>query len=714
MNRRKVYIHSKDRNYLTEEYIDLFENANAELYEGDCHVLQKFLDSNNVLQLDTETNVTDKYTERELYVVQLGDYKGREQHIFDITDIDKDIDEMLIELFKSETKFIAHHAKFEYTVLYKHYNIYTKNYLDTFLASKLITAGLDVPKGYNSLSGLLLQLFGIDVSKSEQTTFTGEMMTPEQLLYADTDVLYLGQLLDKMTPSLKKWKLIKCFKLENASIRPIGDMTINGVEIDTEALDENIVNYDKRAGKAKQEMINAFTNDNAKGVQEKLKKLNVIQAEDEVIINWNSSVQKKAILGYLYPDQTITTTAKTALTKLEKTIDNPKFLTMYLNGDYEGLNSILISRHMQFLKDSGMMIMAGNLNLNFNSPAQSLEFFKIWYPQLKSVGVKPLKKLKNPVVMAYKKYTKASKLVTSFGKKMHTFIENDGRIHANFNSLTDSGSRMSSNRPNQQQAPSTEEYRRIYVPRDGWKLVDSDYASMELFLAADLSQDKNLLSAIAKGYDLHSYSAYQIFGQKWLDAGGSATPVGKPTTKAANILRKKSKGASFSLLYGTGVSAFSENNDMALAEGKKIIAAYYAAFPELAAFFKQSGEDALKFKYIREPYFNRVRFFNKPKNGMEVSHIKNAGMNYKPQSSNMSIMKYALCLMKKYIEENDLDDRVKILMSIHDQGVCEARDDYADKWAVVQTSLMEKAAKYAMPNGEIKAESEILEHWTKG
>jgi hypothetical protein len=46
---------------------------------------------------------------------------------------------------------------------------------------------------------------------------------------------------------------------------------------------------------------------------------------------------------------------------------------------------------------------------------------------------------------------------------------------------------------------------------------------------------------------------------------------------------------------------------------------------------------------------------------MEASHNKNAGMNYPPQSTNSSIMKYALCLMKTHIEDNDLDDKVKLL-----------------------------------------------------
>jgi DNA polymerase I-like protein with 3'-5' exonuclease and polymerase domains len=61
---------------------------------------------------------------------------------------------------------------------------------------------------------------------------------------------------------------------------------------------------------------------------------------------------------------------------------------------------------------------------------------------------------------------------------------------------------------------------------------------------------------------------------------------------------------------------------------------------------------------------------------MEASHNKNAGMNYPPQSTNSSIMKYALCLMKTHIEDNDLDDKVKLL-SVHDQQVSEVREAHS-------------------------------------
>lgn len=715
-NKRKVYVYSATRDYLTDDYKELFASMNADLVEGTVQSLVKFIDSNEVQQLDTETNVTEHYTLRELYVIQLGSADGSEQHIFDIKDISDVMFSHLRALFATDViTFIAHNAIFEYMILYKHFGVSIKNFKDTMLASRLITAGLELPKGYNGLANLVLIRFGIDLSKASQTSFTGEKMTPEQLLYADSDVLYLGKLLDALMAPLRKWELVKCFNLENKALRPIGDLTINGILVNKNVLAENITIYDAAAASSKNEMIEAFKAEADQEIQEKIREMNIVQEKDEVVINWGSSVQKRRIISKLYPNETIDSTAKTFLTKLAGKVDDPTVLNKILNGNTEEVEMLLVSRHLEFLKENEMFIERGNLNMNFNSNDQLLKFFKLWYPTLQNVGVKSLKKLKHPVVEGYKKYAKASKLVSSFGRKMYDYIEEaDGRIHASFSQLVPTGSRMSSSRPNMQQAPSTEQYRKMFIPRPGWKLVDSDYTSAELYIAAYLSGDKTLIYAIEHGYDLHSYSAYQIFGKAWIEAGGSATPVGKPPTYEAAEMRKKSKNLSFSLLYGTGVVAFSENSNMPVSEGKILMDQYYKTFPELAAFFKKSGEDALKFNFIREPHFGRVRFFNKPKNGMEASHNKNAGMNYKPQAINGSIMKYALCFMKKYIEENNVEDKVCLLLTVHDQQLSEAREDYAEEWAGIQTELMEKAAKYVIPSGVLKADTDILEHWTKG
>jgi hypothetical protein len=68
----------------------------------------------------------------------------------------------------------------------------------------------------------------------------------------------------------------QCFNLENKALRPIGDLTINGIHVDTDIL-MNIISYDQMASVTKQEMVEAFKNDATPGVQASISALNVIQ-----------------------------------------------------------------------------------------------------------------------------------------------------------------------------------------------------------------------------------------------------------------------------------------------------------------------------------------------------------------------------------------------------------------------------------------------------
>lgn len=715
MNKRKIYIYSNTDYENKDEYIDYFENKKIDFIKGDISVLQNLIQENDHMQLDTETNMTDFYTERELYVIQLGDLKGEKQLIIDYPSLKAGdpIIKILSDLFKSDMTFYAHNAKFEYKVIYKHFNIYIKNFKDSLLASKVMTSGISFP-GQNSLAGVLDAYFNIKLDKDEQTTFNGEVLTPQQIFYAAEDVVSLYRVYTAILSDIKRNKLGKVLGLENKTLRPLGDMEINGFLIDTKALDENIIDFETTANGHENNIIELLENSLTDEENNAILELGIIQKEDEFIINWNSSTQKKLILNLLYPALNIKSSAKNTLLKAIKENENTKFIQKIIDDEVEEIEIFLLSRHEEFLRENDMFRKKGAININLKSPSQLLKFFKIFYPNLTGVGVKALKKLRHPIIMEYKKLAKASKMVSSFGQKMHAYIEDDGKIHTTFNQLVPSGSRLSSRSPNIQQAPSTEEFRRIYIPDPGWVLVDSDYSSMEMVIAAHLAQDKKLLHAINNGYDLHSYSAYQIFGDEWIEAGGSPTPKGKPSTKEGGVMRKKSKGLSFSLLYGTGPQAFGDNAGISMADAKALMKKYYETFPELAAFFKKVGADALRNYKVREPIFGRVRFFHRPTNGMEFSHLKNAAMNYNPQAINGSVMKYALCLMKAYIEKYDLDDKVKLLLTVHDQSVSMAREDFAEEWAEKQTELMEKAANYAVPGNVIKAESDILKHWTKG
>lgn len=62
-----------------------------------------------------------------------------------------------------------------------------------------------------------------------------------------------------------------------------------------------------------------------------------------------------------------------------------------------------------------------------------------------------------------------------------------------------------------QNIPRASVYRAAFVAAAGYKLIASDYAGCELREIAELSQEPGWMSALEKGYDLHSYVASMIF-----------------------------------------------------------------------------------------------------------------------------------------------------------------------------------------------------------
>jgi len=77
--------------------------------------------------------------------------------------------------------------------------------------------------------------------------------------------------------------------------------------------------------------------------------------------------------------------------------------------------------------------------------------------------------------------------------------------------------------------------------------------------------------------------------------------------------------------------------------------------------------------------------------------------------------KRALVLVRDYIKLHKLSDRVKIIMTVHDQIDCEVDENYAEEWSLIQKKLMEEAGREIITNTDIPVLSEITisNCWTK-
>jgi DNA polymerase len=144
---------------------------------------------------------------------------------------------------------------------------------------------------------------------------------------------------------------------------------------------------------------------------------------------------------------------------------------------------------------------------------------------------------KNPVIKKLLDVKKLSTTCTTFlnedpEKGIGSNIWVDGRLHPRFSFLSDTG-RFRVSSPNSQNWPKKAEgymieifggkekvpplIRTAIIPSPGFVLMEADFCQAEMFVAAALSRDENMLGALnTPGKDLHDLTAITGFGFYWI------------------------------------------------------------------------------------------------------------------------------------------------------------------------------------------------------
>jgi len=350
--------------------------------------------------------------------------------------------------------------------------------------------------------------------------------------------------------------------------------------------------------------------------------------------------------------------------------------------------------------------------INWGSPLQTLKLFKNLVPSLEDVNGKNLNKhrYKHKLIDEYIRYKERTKLANAYGTKFFNYVNSDGKVHTNFSQILDTG-RVSSSKPNMQQIPSDNTFRNCFIAPQRWVFVSSDYSSQELNVIAYGSQDPVWLDALTRGMDLHGVCADLVFEDKWRNADND-------TRKK---LRTQIKAINFGLAYGMGPFKLADTLQITKQEAQDLIKKYFTAFPNIKAFLQKLGTYGKKNGYIQTfaPFYRRrwfdnwyPRMWNDRDKMIELGSIERASKNTPIQGSSADMTKLALIYIHKEIEES-WSGTVKIVMTVHDQIDTICSEELAPYWAVRMTELMEKAAKVIIPNGLLKADTNISKTWEK-
>jgi len=751
-----------------------------ELTQHDIHLSSaKEFESWSILQpriqLDTETNVVDRLIKRELYVVQIGDYDGTDQWVFDIPELSKlKLGVLKTCLSDKNKQKIIHNSMFEYSIIQKEFGIDINKIRDTMLMSKILHTGLQMPKGFHGLAGCLHRYLNIDVDKASQTTFTGAPMTCEQILYAATDVVAMGKLHDALQVDIDRWELENTVKLECAVVRPFSDGLLKGFYLNVPKWKNLMEVKLKEIEDIKESLFEMLRTD----FLESCESLGFIQGSDKYLFSWGSSKMKKELLRLVYSDLPDDCSSLPAYKRFYQYLSDNKpevnleILHMFLNRNFPDLESYFINNHHQSkLLEMGLYIPKGTVNINFSSPTQTLQLFQLIKPDLTSVDKETIDKLKHPLAVLFRKYVKAQKLYSSYGQNFLDYVDEDGMLR-----IPDIQQVLQTGRIAMklfQLLPSKGEYRSCFMPPAGYKVCGIDYNSQELVVVGTLSKEPKVLEALEKGWDLHSICASMMFPKEWIAAGEPPNPTGKPKDGSkGDQLRSWSKKTSFGIMYGKSAIGLARDLDLyentddlmeqnggavleALLEhkaeydqhclenhngkdnkmsrkafikslrsrglflpdlitGDDLVQRFKTAFPLLNSYLSDGAESAVIRSWIRtQDIFGRIRFFEKPENVKEEKAIFREAMNMRIQSGSANMTKYACVLIKNYIEEHNIADKVQFLFSIHDEIITFVREEFADEWMAIKMGLMERAGEIILENKLQKAEGQLSDVWVK-
>lgn len=344
---------------------------------------------------------------------------------------------------------------------------------------------------------------------------------------------------------------------------------------------------------------------------------------------------------------------------------------------------------------------------NINSPKQlgHILFEKLEMPYGKktktgySTAADVLEKLavEYPLVSKILEYRQLAKLKSTYADGLANFIEEDGRIHTNFQQTVTATGRLSSTDPNLQNIPIRMELgrmiRKVFLPKDGYIFVDADYSQIELRILAHMSGDEMLIQAYREAQDIHRMTASQVFHT--------------PFEEVTDLQRRNAKAVNFGIVYG--ISSFGLSQDLSISkkEAQEYIERYFESYPKIKEFLDGCVEKAKKDGYS-VTMFGRRRPLPEisSSNFMQRSFGERIAMNAPIQGTAADIIKIAMNRVHRRLIDEGLKSR--LLLQVHDELLIEAAPDEVDEVKKILDEEMKGAADLSV---ELEIDTHTGKNW---
>lgn len=162
-------------------------------------------------------------------------------------------------------------------------------------------------------------------------------------------------------------------------------------------------------------------------------------------------------------------------------------------------------------------------------------------------------------------YKGIHKILSTYIQSLPQKVEpKTNRLHTSWNTIGADTGRFSSSKPNLQNIPSKNgDIRPMFVPKEGYVFVGSDYNSQEPRLLADVSGDQILIQSFLDNRDMYSTLASMAYNLPYEEC--------TKDTKEGKVRRNHGKVLLLAISYGMQYKSLSSQLNISADEAKKLL-----------------------------------------------------------------------------------------------------------------------------------------------
>jgi DNA polymerase I-like protein with 3'-5' exonuclease and polymerase domains len=319
----------------------------------------------------------------------------------------------------------------------------------------------------------------------------------------------------------------------------------------------------------------------------------------------------------------------------------------------------------------------------------------------------------HPLADAILDLREKTKLAGTYISNIRNGVDKDGRLRSGFNIHgTTSGRLSSSGNLNYQNIPrDNKDIKKLFRARPGYKIIQCDLGTAEVYYAAMLSGDEFLQKAFTDKLDFHSYVAKQMF---------NLPEAVNEVKKLHPNERQYAKAITFGIMYQAGPAKIAETvnkdakpgEEISVPQSKQFINKYFSEAKMLKKFIDSSNQQIENHAFIYS-FFGRKRRLPEAKSPNQgvAKHAIRSGVNFLVQSVASDINVLGVIDLIKWIEDNDYIDAILPFTVVHDSIVAEVREDLIDTYIENARRCIQTDRGLTIPGCPIKVDFEVGPSW---